>query len=88
MYRAFLGKDRGLQSSEISADFGYKGREFVIRNAIADSKRFDKNKFNLSFDALRKADKALKSFSSNPRTILEQLAVRLSYIAVKGECLD
>ncbi len=88
MYRAFLGKDRGLQSAAIADDFGYKGREFVVRNAIADSKRFDNNKFNLSFDALRKADKALKSFSSNPRTILEQLVVRLSYIAVKGECLD
>ncbi len=88
MYRAFLGKDRGLQSTEIANDFGYKGREFVIRNAVADSKRFDNNKFNLSFEALRKADKALKSFSSNPRTILEQLAVRLSYIAVKGESLD
>lgn len=88
MYRAFLAKSRGLQAATVAEDFGYKGREFVIRNAIADSKRFDDNKFNLSFDALRKADKALKSFGGSPRIILEQLVVRLSYIAVKGECLD
>lgn len=88
MYRAFLGKDRGMQASEIAEEFGYKGREFVVRNAITDMKRFDFGKFNLSFDALRKADKALKSFQSNPRTILEQLVVKLSYIAVKGEGLD
>lgn len=88
MYRAFLGKDRGMQASEIAEEFGYKGREFVVRNAISDMKRFDFSKFNLSFDALRFADKSLKSFSSNPRIILEQLIVRLSYIAVKGECLD
>lgn len=88
MYRAFLGKDRGLQPDTIASDFGYFGREFVIRNAIADAKRFDANKFNLSFEVLRAADKALKSFSSNPRIILEQLIVKLSYIVVKGEGLD
>jgi DNA polymerase-3 subunit delta len=88
MYRAFLGKERGMQASQIAEEFGYKGREFVIRNAMADVKRFDFNKFALSFDALRAADKSIKSFSSNGRIILEELLVKLGFIAVKGEGLD
>lgn len=88
MYRTFLGKERGMQLSEIVDDFGYKGRDFVIRNASADIKRFDFKRFELSFDALRLADKSLKSFSGDARTVLEQLVVRLGYIALKGENLD
>ncbi len=88
MYRTFLGKERGMQLSAIAEEFGYKGREFVIKNAAADIKKFDTKKFSLSFDALRTADKSIKSFSSNPRTSLEQLVVKLGYIALKGECLD
>ena len=88
MYRAFVGKERGMSASEITEQFGYFGREFVVRNAINDSKKFDYNKFDLSFDALRAADKSLKSFSGDQRTALEQLVVRLGFIALKGEDLD
>ncbi len=88
MYRTFLGKERGMQLSQIAEEFGYKGREFVIRNAAGDIKRFDFKRFSLSFDALRLADKSLKSFSSDGRTVLEQLVVKLGYIALKGESLD
>lgn len=88
MYRAFVGKERGMSVSEITEQFGYFGREFVVRNAINDSKKFSYKKFDLSFDALRAADKSLKSFSGDSRTALEQLAVRLGYIALKGEGLD
>ena len=86
MYRAFLGKSKGLSASEIAKEFSL--RDFVVRNALEDSKKFDLNKFSLSFETLRAADKALKSFSCDPRTVLEQLAVKLGYISVKGESLD
>ncbi len=88
MYRTFVGKERAMSVPEIAKEFDYKNREFVIRNAVNDVKKFDFNKFSLSFDALRSADKSLKSFSSNPRTVLEQLMVKLGYIALKGENLD
>lgn len=88
MYRVFAGKANGAAIGEIAAVFGYKNREFVLKKASADLKKFDAKKFNLSFEALRNADKFLKSFSSDPRTVLEQLAVNLSYIAAKGESLD
>lgn len=88
VYRTFLGKERGMTVPEIVSEFGYKGRDFVIKNAVTDARKFDINKFSLSFDALRMADKSLKSFSGDQRTALEQLVVKLGYIVLKGECLD
>ena len=88
MYRTFVGKERAMTVPEIAKEFQYKNREFVIRNAVNDVKKFDFNKFALSFDALRQADKRLKSFSQDAKTVLEQLAVKLGYIALKGESLD
>ncbi len=88
MYRAFLGKEKGVNISGIVEAFGYYGREFVVRNALSDSKKLDLNKFSLSFKVLHNTDDSLKSFSCNPRTVLEQTAVKLGYIALKGEAID
>lgn len=88
MYRAFIGREKGLRADEIITDFAYFGREFAIRNAMSDVRRFDHRHFELSFDALRNADKSLKSFSGDSRTALERLIVKLGYIALKGESLD
>ncbi len=88
MYRAFVGKERGMRAEEIAKEFGYFGREFVIRNAMSDTRRFDHTRFELSFDALRLADKSLKSFSGDQRTAIEQLIVKLGFIALKGESID
>lgn len=88
MYRVFIGKSKGLALSQIADRFGYKGKEFVLERAANNLRKFDFNKFSLSFEALCKADKALKTFSSDSRTVLEQLAVNLGYIAVKGESID
>lgn len=88
MYRAFVGKERGMNATEIAKEFGYFGREFVIRNAMQDTRKFDHKRFELSFNALRMADKCLKSFSGDDRTVLEQLVVKLGFIALKGEDID
>ena len=88
MYRAYVAKERGMRSEEIAKEFGYFGREFVVRNAMKDSAKFDYKRFELSFDALRLADKSLKSFSGDGRTALESLVVKLGFIALKGEKID
>lgn len=88
LYRAFVGKEKGKKAEEIIEAFNYKSRAFVIPNAIKDLSKFDFKKLALSFEALCEADKSLKSFSCDKRTILEQLVVKLSYIAVKGEKVD
>ncbi len=88
LYRAYLGKERGMKAEEVAKDFGYFGRDFVVRNAMSDSRKFDDKRFELSFDALRAADKTLKSFSGDSRTALEKLVVKLGYIVLKGETVD
>lgn len=88
MYRTFLGKQKGLSNEEIAEIFGYKSREFAIKDAAFYIKKFDSKRFGLSFETLRSADKILKSFSQNDRIVLEKMIVSLSYIAAKGESID
>lgn len=88
MYRAFAGREKNMSVSEIAKEFEYKGRDFVIKNAVDNIRKFDAKKFELSFDALRSADRNLKSFSKDQRTVLEELAVQLGYISAKGESID
>ena len=50
--------------------------------------KMDFGRLSLSFSALIKADKALKSNGADPRLVLEQLIIRLIYIVAKGEAVD
>ena len=88
LYRVFVCRKKGMKNPEIAAEFGYKGREFVIDRAAQNLSKFDFKKLSLSFEALLSADKQLKSFGADPRTVLEQLTVRLIYIIAKGESVD
>lgn len=87
MYRLLACKNN-MSKKEIADTFGYKGREFVLDRAEQNLRGFDAKKLNLSFEALIDADRQLKSFGGNERTILEQLIVRLIYIIAKGEAVD
>lgn len=89
MYRVAAGQKAGKNRGEIGEEMGYaKNRLFVLDNAQYNLKKFDSNKQNLSFEALLEADRQLKSFGIDPRTVLEQLTVRLVYIMTKGESVD
>jgi DNA polymerase-3 subunit delta len=88
MYRAFVGKSKGMSISQTAEQFGYKNNMFLLERAQNNIKKFDFYKFLLSFEALCDADKKLKSFSTDARTVLEQLAIKLGYISVKGESVD
>lgn len=88
MLRVLAAKQQGTPISEVVALFGYKGREFVLEKASANLRKFDFNKINLSLSALMDADRSLKSFSAESRIVLEQLVIRLIYIAAKGESVD
>lgn len=88
LYRVFVCHKKGLKNPEIAAEFGYKGREFVLDRAAQSLSKFDFKRLSLSFEALLAADRQLKSFGADPRTVLEQLIVRLIYIIAKGESVD
>ena len=88
MFRVAAAKDAGLRPEQIAADFKMKGREFVLRRAGDNLRRYDYKKLDLSFSALIDADRKIKSYSSNERIVMEQLIVKLIYIMKTGEALD
>lgn len=88
MFRIYCAKAAGKGISEVSAAYGYKGREFVLDKAATSLKKFDFKKLSLSLNALAEADSSLKSFGADARIILEQLIIRLIYIIAKGESID
>lgn len=88
MFRIYSAKEHGMGIKEVAAEFGYKGREFVLEKAVLNLKKIDFKRLNLSLKALTEADKSLKSFGADNRIILEQLIIRLIYIIAKGESVD
>lgn len=88
MLRVFAAKQQGEPLSAVAQKFGYKGREFLLEKAGTNLRKFDFNKINLSLSAVIEADRSLKSFGADARTVLEQLIIRLIYIAAKGETVD
>lgn len=88
IYRVYTARKIGLNNSAIAEKFEYKTKAFLLDKASSHLKTIDQNKLQLSFKVLLATDKALKSFGSDANTILEEMTVKLSCIAVKGESLD
>ena len=63
-------------------------RAFLLRKAAGNLRKFDLYKLELSFDAIIKTEKELKSYSGFDRAAIEKLVVRLIYIMKTGESLD
>lgn len=87
-YRVYVGISSGKSISEVASDFGYGKREFVLSKIKGFAQKTDAQKFSLCFEEIMNADIRMKSFSSDARTVIEELAVRLIYILSKGEKID
>ncbi len=88
IYRVHAAKKGGAAIPQIAKDFGYKNRAFVLERAAGDLKRLDSKRIALGFKVLLEAEKGLKSTGLDPRTVLEQMTVRLVYTIIKGESVD
>lgn len=90
IYRVFAAIRSGEKVSRVSEVFAaaYKNKDFLIEKAQMNLKKFDRVKLQYCLEALYETDKALKSFGTNQRLVLEQLVVRLIYIIAKGEKID
>ncbi len=88
IYRLFTAKKAGYNKHDVAEHFSYKTKAFTLDKASTHLKTMDAKKIDLSFKVLLATDKALKSFGSDAGIILEQMTVKLSCIAVKGENLD
>ncbi len=83
LYRAKAALESGEKTSVLSKDFDYKGRDFLIRNAERDCKRFSIVQLRKSLLLLAQADLALKSGRAEPRTVLEELIGKMVLLAQK-----
>lgn len=89
MYRVLAAKKAGIRPITLADSFGYgKKKSFLIERGETNLRRYDDKKIALSFDAIIKAEREIKSFSSDERAIIEKLIVRLIYIMKTGEALD
>ncbi len=88
IYRVYAGKNAGLNINKIAEEFAYGKRTFVLEKAGKQLLKLSFKQICLCFDALREADRLLKSYSMDGKTVLEQLVVRLIYIIAKGEEVD
>lgn len=81
MYRVKCAKTAGLSYEDVANYYNYRGREFALRNASRDCASLSVNQLRKSLDALMQADNMLKSTSVSPRTVLEEVMVKLLLIS-------
>ncbi len=86
--RAFALNKSGVSYNTALQDFAYKNKYFLLERAVKQARKLTFKQISLSLLELVTADKKMKSYKSNEKGILEELLVRLSYIAVKGESVD
>ena len=61
-----------MPAESLAADFGYRGREWRLRNAARDSARLSLSMLRQSLEILAQADGQLKSARTDKRVVLEQ----------------
>ena len=75
MYRARVARDKGIGQAEVVEKFGYKGREFRVRNAFQT--RLSTKTLRECLYALYECDTKMKSTGIDSKVLLEQTVVRL-----------
>lgn len=84
LYRAKLAAIGGQRAETLIEEFDYKGRAFRLRYAQRDCSRLSLESLRESLDILAQADRRLKSYTSDKRTILEETAAKLIVTAKLG----
>lgn len=81
MYRVKTAVESGEKSSALKDIFPYKGKEFRIRNAERDMKRYSSATLSEILDAIADTDIKLKSSGGDGRLLLETLIAKILLIA-------
>ena len=80
LYRAKTAILAGRSENDVSSDFNYKGRDFVVRNAFRDCRSMPIEKLRYSLKILSDCDISLKSKRTDQRIMLEEAITKiLSY---------
>lgn len=82
LYRAKLGSGAGAEPKEMADVFGYKGREFAIKNAMRDSAKLKLSFLKRTLDILLDADSKLKGSKIEDDVVLQQ-AITEIFLLIK-----
>lgn len=77
MYRVKCAKSAGVSENELSKYFNYKGREWLIRNAVRDCRTISVESLREAIDVLSSTDELLKSTSIDKNLLLEETVAKL-----------
>lgn len=84
LYRGYTTRQANVPAAQAAADFGYaKNREFLIKNAMADSGGYTAPQIGALLEVLAAADSRLKSTGGSDRVILEEAIAKLFLIMGK-----
>lgn len=77
LYRAKVASAEDKDIKEIVSDFGYRGKEFRVRNALSDHRKYETSYLRTILFLLTEADEKLKSVKTEDRTVLEETIVKI-----------
>lgn len=77
MYRAKCLKSANRSESELTSLPAYKGREWLVRNAVRDSQSLSMSALREAIDILSNTDELLKSTSIDKNLLLEETVAKL-----------
>ena len=84
-YRARIGQECGIPTSEIAQEFGYGKRDFVLKKAPQKIRRISTNRLRDSLNEITKTCSTMRSVSVNQRILVEKLVVKLLMYATMGD---
>lgn len=77
LYRAKLALIGGRSEKDVAADFGYRGREFVVRNAMRDCSRISIDRLRYCLKVMSDCDIDMKSKKTDQRILLETAITKM-----------
>lgn len=77
LYRASSAAASGRNAGDVAADFGYRGREFVVRNAFRDAGRTSTAHLRKCLRILEDTDLECKSTRLDQKTLIEKAIVQM-----------
>lgn len=77
MYRAKCVNSANVPPSDLKEYFNYRNRDFVINNAVRDSRNISFSNLRDAIDILAQSDEKLKSTAIDKRLVLEEAVAKL-----------
>ena len=77
LYRARAAVASGRQPEEVIVDFGYKGRDFAVKNAFRDCRKISLESLRKCICILRDTDRQLKQTGTSPKIALQKALTQM-----------